>query len=60
MRQETGEPTVLSVLVAMILSRLGGISVSGMQQTGHIGMDENTPFALLCKSNGVVSNPLEY
>jgi hypothetical protein len=44
--KKQGTP-LLSVLVAMILSRLGGMSVSGMQQTGRLGMDENTIYRLM-------------
>jgi hypothetical protein len=49
-RQEIGNLTVI-ILVAMILSLSGGMSVSGMQQTGRLGMDENT----VCR---LMNNPL--
>jgi hypothetical protein len=39
--------SLFSILVAMILSRLGGMSIYAMQQTGHCGMDENTMYRLM-------------
>ncbi|MDR2652890.1 MAG: transposase [Prevotellaceae bacterium] len=44
--KKQGKP-ILSVLVLMLLSRLGGMSINGMQQTGHLGMDENTVYRLM-------------
>jgi hypothetical protein len=44
--KKQGKP-VLSVLVAMILSRLGGMSVYAMQQTSRSGMDDNTAYRLM-------------
>jgi hypothetical protein len=39
--------TLLSVLLAIILSRLGGMSIYSMQPTGHSGMDDNTMYRLM-------------
>lgn len=39
--------TLLSVLVAMILSRMGGLSIYSMQQTGQLEMDDNTLYRLM-------------
>lgn len=36
-----------SILVALILSRLGGLSISAMQQTGNLKMDDNTIYRLM-------------
>ncbi|MDR0713709.1 MAG: hypothetical protein LBF89_05565, partial [Bacteroidales bacterium] len=44
--KKQGKPMLL-VLVAMLLSRLGGMSVYAMHQTGHSGMDENTMYRLM-------------
>jgi hypothetical protein len=41
--KKQGKP-LFSVLVAMILSRLGGQSIYAMQQTGQLGMDDNTMY----------------
>ena len=37
----------MSILVALILSRLGGISVYAAQKTGNLGMDDNTIYRLI-------------
>ena len=42
--------SLISVLVAMILSRLGGMSLYAMQQTGASGMDDNTLYRLMNNS----------
>jgi hypothetical protein len=39
--------SLFSVLVALILSRLGGMSIYAMRQTGNLGMDENTMYRLM-------------
>ena len=39
--------TLLSILVALILSRLEGISVCAAQKTGNLGMDDNTIYRLM-------------
>jgi hypothetical protein len=44
--KQQGKP-LLSVLIAMILSRLGGMSLYAMQQTGQLGMDDNTLYRLM-------------
>ena len=39
--------TLLSILVALILSRLGGLSVYAAQKTGNLEMDDNTIYRLM-------------
>jgi len=38
---------VISVLLAMIFSRLGGVSIYAKQQTGDLQMDDNTMYRLM-------------
>ena len=44
--KKQGKP-LLSVLVAIILSRLGGMSIYAMQKTGNLGMDDNTLYRMM-------------
>jgi hypothetical protein len=44
--KKQGKP-LISVLTAMILSRLGGMSIYAMQQTGNLDMDDNTVYRLM-------------
>jgi hypothetical protein len=44
--KKQGKP-LLSVLVAMVLSRLGGMSIYAMQKTGNLGMDDNTLYRMM-------------
>jgi hypothetical protein len=39
--------SLMSVLVALILSRFGGLSVYAAQKTGHLKMDDNTMYRLM-------------
>jgi len=39
--------SLMSILVALILSRLGGLSVYAAQKTGNLQMDENTIYRLM-------------
>jgi hypothetical protein len=39
--------SLMQILVALILSRLGGLSVYAAQKTGHVKMDDNTVYRLM-------------
>jgi hypothetical protein len=39
--------SLMLILVALILSRLGGLSVYSAQKTGHLQLDENTMYRLM-------------
>ena len=39
--------TLISILIAIILSRLGGLSVYSAQKTGNFSMDDNTIYRLM-------------
>jgi hypothetical protein len=39
--------SLMSILLVLILSRLGGLSVYAAQKTGHLAMDDNTIYRLM-------------
>jgi hypothetical protein len=39
--------SLMSILVALILSRFGGVSIYATQKTGHLEMDDNTIYRLM-------------
>ena len=39
--------TLMTILVALLLSRLGGLSVYAAQKTGNLGLDDNTLYRLM-------------
>jgi hypothetical protein len=39
--------SIISVLIAMLLSRFGGLSIYAMQKTGQTNMDDNTIYRLM-------------